>query len=118
MPYRRRVPRSESIARPERDREKPHDDAFRPTLAELTFAFAFPQIVLPRRRRIVLGTKIVPARQDRADDGRGIRTTSDENQLRILPGRSLHRKGGSKSAGSRTRCMTSGRLSHARALEW
>src|SRR4029450_13317234 len=35
------------IARPERDREKPYGGACRPTLAELTFAFAVPQIVLP-----------------------------------------------------------------------
>ncbi|MGY4433040.1 hypothetical protein ACVWWO_005517 [Bradyrhizobium sp. F1.13.1] len=41
--------------------------------------------------------------------GRGIRTSPDENQLRIVPTTSLHRKGGSKSAGSRKRCMTSGR---------
>ena len=38
-------------------------------LAEL--AFAFTQIVLPRDAEIILGTKIVLARHDRAYDGRG-----------------------------------------------
>lgn len=37
---------------------------FRPTLAE--FAFVFAQIVLPRDAEIVPGTKIAPARHDRA----------------------------------------------------
>jgi hypothetical protein len=59
----------------------------------------------PRDAEIVSGTKIVPARRHRADDGNGIRTLPlvEKNQLKRAPADSVNCKDGGKSADSRAR---------------
>jgi hypothetical protein len=64
----------------------------------------------PRDAEIVSGTKIVPARRHRADDGNGIRTLPlvEKNQLKRAPADSVNCKDGSKSADSRAEIMDAG----------